>query len=130
MITDELHHLRAELLSLSGAITHADVIHQVRQTHDAEPDAARPVRGLRQLGHRGHIGIRFDDVVEEARCQHDALAQQFPVDGAIRSAVLVEVDRAETAVLVWAKPLLTARVCRFQWIQMRHRISAIGCIQE
>ena len=40
MIAHELHDLRAELLAFLRAITHAHVIHQVGQTHDAETDAA------------------------------------------------------------------------------------------
>ena len=56
--------------------------------------------------------------------------KRFPIHGAIRSAMLVEIDRTETAVLVRSKPLLTARICRFQRIQMRNGVAAIGGIQE
>ena len=38
--TDELHDLRAKRLSLLRAITHADVVHQIGQAHDAKTDAA------------------------------------------------------------------------------------------
>src|SRR5688572_337495 len=46
MITDELHHLRAELLPFLRTITHTHVIHQVCKPHDAEPNTTRIVRGL------------------------------------------------------------------------------------
>ena len=73
----------------------------------------RPMRRARcaasvQLRHRGHIRIRLHDIIEEARREHHTLAQQLPIHCAIGSAVLVEVDGTETAVLVWAKPLLAA----------------------
>jgi hypothetical protein len=96
----ELHHLGAELLALLGAVADAGVVHQVAQAHDAQADTARPVGGLGQLGHSGHVGVGFDHIVEEDGGKLDALAQLFPIHAAIGSQVLGEVDRAQAAVLV------------------------------
>ena len=49
---------------------------------------------------------------------------------AIRRDVLGQVDGAEAAVFVRPEPLLAAWICRFQLIQMRHGICAIGRVQE
>ena len=130
VIAHELHHLRAELLTFLRAITHARVIHQIRQPHDAQADAPRAVRGFLQLRHGRHIRIRLHHIIEEARSGHHRLAQSFPVHSAIRSAMLVEIHRTQTAVLVRSKPLFSARVRRFERIQMRHGVAAIGGIEE
>ena len=44
--------------------------------------------------------------------------------------VLGQVDRAQAAVLVGSKPLLAARIGGFQLVQVRHRVGAVGGIQE
>src|SRR5258708_28618715 len=67
MITDELHDLRAELLPFLRSIAHADVIHQIGQSHDAEPDAAGFVRGFGELWNGPHLGVGFNYLIEEAR---------------------------------------------------------------
>ena len=110
VIAHELHHLRAELLPLGGAVAHAGVVHQVRQAHDAQADAARPVGRLGQMRHGGHVGVGLHHVIQEARGRHHALPQAFPIDLAVRGAVLVQVDRAETAILIGPEPLFPALV--------------------
>ena len=89
MITDKLHHLRAELLPFLRSIAHADVIHQVGQAHDAQPDAAGFVRGFVQLRDGRHIGIGFHHIIQEARRGCHALAKLFPIHGSIGAAMLI-----------------------------------------
>ena len=59
-----------------------------------------------------------------------ALAQLFPIHAAVGAEVLGQVDRAQAAVLVGSKPLLAAGVGGFQLVEVRHRVGAVGGIQE
>ena len=55
MEADELHYLRGEFLAKIRAIADTDVVHQICETHDTEPDPARSMSRFHQLGHRWYI---------------------------------------------------------------------------
>ena len=44
--------------------------------------------------------------------------------------MLRQVDRTQAAVLTRSQPLLAAGIGGFQRVEMRHRILAVGCIDE
>ena len=106
------------------------MVHQVGQAHDAQADAAGAVGGFFELGDGRDVGVGFDDVVEEDGREGDGLAQALPVDGVVRAEVLGEVDRAETAVLIGAKPLLAAGVGGFELVEVGDGVGAVGRVEE
>jgi len=130
MVAHKFHHLRGELLALGRAVADASVVHQVAQTHDAQPNAARAVRGLGQLRHGRHVGVGVHHVIQEQCGKHHRLAQLIPIHAAIGGQVFGQVDRAQAAILVRAEELLSTRVCRLKLVQVRHRVLAVGGVQE
>ena len=56
--------------------------------------------------------------------------QRLPIDFAFLGDMLGQIDGTQTAVFVGAKPLFAAGVGRFQLVQMRNRIGAVGGIEE
>ena len=114
VVAHEFHHLGGKFLAFGRAVADAGVVHQVGQAHDAQADAAGAVGGFFELRHRRDVGVGFDHVIQEDGGEHHALAQLFPIDGAVRAEVLGQVDRAQAAVFVGAKPLLAARVGGFE----------------
>ena len=64
------------------------MVHQVGQAHDAQADAAGAVGGFFELRDGGDVGVGVDDVIQEAGGEHHALAQLFPIHGAVGAEVL------------------------------------------
>ena len=106
------------------------MVHQVRQTHDAQPDAPGALGGFLQLRHRRDVLVGVHHVVQEARGAGDVLAQLSPVHAVVLCRELRQVDRSQAAVFVRTKELLAAGVGGFQLVQMRDRVAAVGGIQE
>jgi len=127
-VADKLHHLTAEFQRFLRAITHTAVVHQIRQPHDAQADAAGVMRSNFELRDSWNVGVLIDNVVEEARCCFGHLAEFFPVHGAVFTKHLSEVDGTEAAVLIGSQPLLAAGVGGFEFIKVRDGVVAVGSI--
>ena len=109
-------------------------IHHVAQAHDAQADAAGAIGGFGYFRNDRHIGIGRDHIVEEVGALIDRAAQQLPIHHCRAISVVrhmhAQVDRAEAAIFIRAKPLLAARVCRLQRIEMGHGVRAIGGVNK
>ena len=86
MVAHEFHHLGGKFLAFFAAVADAGVVHQVGQTHDAQADAAGAQGGFRKLRHRRDIQVGVHHIVQEARGEHHAVAQVFPIHGAVQAA--------------------------------------------
>ena len=126
----KLNHLRREFLPFLGAVTDAAVVHQIGQSHDAQANAARAVSSFCQLRHCRDIGVGLHHIIQKAGGQINRIRQFFPINCPIGPKMLRQIDRTQAAVFIRAKPLLAARIGGFQRIQMRHRVLAVGGIQE
>ena len=127
---DELHHLGGKLERLVRPIAHPDVVHDVAQAHDAEPDAPGPQGGFAERGNGRDVGVGRHHVVQETRRQRHRTPQVFPVHRCTRRQVLCQIDRPEAAVLVRAQPLLAARIGGFQVVQVGYGVGPIGGVEE
>ena len=65
MVTDKLHQLGCELLTLLRTISNTNMVHHIRQTHDTQPDPPIAESCFTQLGNRWHVSIRFNDIIEK-----------------------------------------------------------------
>ena len=130
VIAHEFHHLRGELQALLAAVAYAAVIHQVAQSHDAQSNPAGIMRGFRKLRHSRDVSVGFDDIIQEDCRRDNTSSQRFPIHGAVRSAMLSQVDGTQAAVLVGTQPLFTAGIGGFQRVKVRHGVGAVGGIQE
>ncbi len=130
VVAHELHHLGAEFLPFGGAVAHAHVVHQVRQAHDAQADAAVAAGGFLQLGHSRDVLVGVHHIIQEAGGVFRRFAQLLPIHLVVGGEVLGQVDRTQAAVLVGSQILLTAGVGGFQLVEMGDGIAAVGGIQE
>ncbi len=100
MVAHEFHHLGGEFLPFGGAVADAGVVHQVRQAHDAQPDAAGAVGGFFEGRDSRDVLVGVDHVIQEAGREHHILAQALPIHAVVGTEMLGQVDRAQAAVFV------------------------------
>ena len=74
MIAHKLHDLPRQFLRFFRAVAHAQRVHHIGQPHDAQADAAHPMRRFLELRHGRHIGVGLHDIVEKmGGCRHRLL---------------------------------------------------------
>ncbi len=124
---EELHHLAPHLHAFSTVVRNTQAHEHVGKTHHAEPDAADAL--AQRVDLRQRILVDVDDVVEEVRAERDVAAHRVPVHHAMVH-VVPHVHAAEVAHVVRQQRLLTARVRCLVVAEVRHRVVAVGFVDE
>ncbi len=126
----KLHHLCREFLSFLRAIADSHVVHEISKSHDPQSDPACGIRRFSKLRYCRDISIGAHNVVEEPCRQDNALLELIPIHGSAGAAKLCQVYGAQTAIFVRPKPLLSAGIRGFQFVEMGYGIISVCGVEE